>query len=67
MSLAQRIETLRKRHAQLESLLHSEEHRPMPNLVRLRQFKREKLLLKDRITSLVRDEEGGSAAQQGTA
>lgn len=67
MSLAQRIETLRKRHAQLETLLHAEEHRPMPNLVKLRQFKREKLLLKDRISSLSRDEYNGAVAQQGTA
>lgn len=67
MSLAQRIETLRKRHAQLESLLHDEEHRPMPNLVKLRQFKREKLQLKDRISSLARDVGDGAVTQQGTA
>ncbi len=54
MSLVQRIETLRKRHAQLEHLLHDEEHRPLPDLVRVHKFKREKLLLKDYIHALAR-------------
>lgn len=67
MSLAQRIETLRKRHAQLETLLHAEEHRPLPNLVKLSKFKREKLLIKDRISSLSRDADDMIGARQSTA
>lgn len=67
MSLAQRIETLRKRHAQLETLLHAEEHRPMPNLVKLSKFKREKLLIKDHITSLSRSSDDEVLARQSSA
>ena len=63
MSLVQRIETLRKRHAQLEHLLHEEEHRPLPDLVRVHKFKREKLFLKDHIHALARKTEDGDAQQ----
>lgn len=64
MSLAQRIETLRKRHAQLEHLLQVEEHRPMPDLVKVHQFKREKLALKDQMHELARTDDGEEIAQQ---
>lgn len=63
MSLVQRIETLRKRHAQLEHLLHEEEHRPLPDLVRVHKFKREKLFLKDHIQALARKTDEGDAQQ----
>jgi len=55
MSLAQRIETLRKRHAELEQQLHAEEHRPMPNLIKVKKFKRDKLILKDQMTALAHE------------
>ncbi len=57
MSLLHRIETLRKRHADLDTMLSDEEHRPLPDIVKLHQFKREKLFLKDRIFAMARDEE----------
>lgn len=63
MSLVQRIETLRKRHAQLEHLLHEEEHRPLPDLVRVHKFKREKLILKDHIHALARKTDETEAQQ----
>ncbi len=56
MSLLHRIETLRKRHSDLDDLLTEEEHRPLPDIVKLHQFKREKLFLKDRIFAMVQDE-----------
>jgi hypothetical protein len=55
MSLTQRIETLRKRHAQLEHLVYTEQQRPLPDLTRIYQFKRDKLQLKDQIVRLSRD------------
>jgi hypothetical protein len=63
MSLAQRIETLRKRHAQLEDQLKAEEHRPMPDIVKLHKFKRTKLILKDRIVALAHEDSAGEARQ----
>jgi hypothetical protein len=52
MSLIQRIETLRKRHSEVDHLLQDEEHRPLPDVVRVHQFKREKLKIKDEISKL---------------
>jgi hypothetical protein len=56
MSLVQRIETLRKRHAEIDTMLWDEEHRPLPDIVKLHHFKREKLFLKDRIFAMSRDD-----------
>ena len=52
MALKQRIEALRKRHSQIEALLHDEEIRPASDIVKIHQLKREKLFLKDEITRL---------------
>ncbi|MEM7441829.1 MAG: YdcH family protein [Pseudomonadota bacterium] len=47
-----RIETLRARHADLESQIAEEFHRPHPDDIRISELKREKLKLKDEITRL---------------
>lgn len=60
MSLSQRIETLRRRHANLDHKLLEEEHRPLPDIIKLHNFKREKLLLKDRIYAMTRVDVEGS-------
>ncbi|MEJ0063823.1 MAG: YdcH family protein [Alphaproteobacteria bacterium] len=64
MSLIQRIETLRKRHAELDGWLSEEEHRPLPDITRVRQFKREKLKLKDKIFSLAHADSDSNMGQQ---
>lgn len=64
MSLTQRIETLRKRHAELDTMLWEEEHRPLPDIVKLHHFKREKLFLKDRIFAMSRDDDAPEEKQQ---
>lgn len=50
--LMERIETLRARHADLESQLAEEIHRPHPDDIRITELKREKLKLKDEIVRL---------------
>jgi len=49
MALTQR---LKKRHSQIDHVLHDEELRPAPDILRLHQLKREKLQLKDEINRL---------------
>ena len=48
----ERIESLRARHADLDSQITEEGHRPHPDDIRLSELKREKLKLKDEITRL---------------
>lgn len=52
MALAQRIESLKKRHAHLDNMLHEEEIRPAPDIIELHKLKRQKLNLKDEIVRL---------------
>jgi hypothetical protein len=52
MALAQRIETLQKKHAEIDCMIHQEETRPLPNVIRLHEFKKEKLGIKDEIERL---------------
>ncbi|MDX9690397.1 MAG: DUF465 domain-containing protein [Proteobacteria bacterium] len=52
MALRQRIESLRKRHAEIENQLQSEESRPFLNEARIQKLKKEKLALKDEIGRL---------------
>lgn len=52
MSAIERLESLRTRHSQLERDLHDEVLRPMPSDETVRRIKREKLRLKDEMTSL---------------
>jgi hypothetical protein len=54
MSLLDRIETLRARHANLEQEIDRESHRPLPNTDAITDLKRQKLRIKDEIFSLER-------------
>jgi len=48
----EQIETLRRKHAELDAALEEEERRPMPDATVLQDLKRQKLALKDQIASL---------------
>ncbi|MFQ6550210.1 YdcH family protein [Aestuariibius sp. 2305UL40-4] len=50
-SLAARIAALSDRHDRLDQAIAEESRRPLPDLYKLRSFKRAKLRLKDEITS----------------
>jgi hypothetical protein len=52
MSLQSRLESLKTRHASLESLIASEDQRPRPDDTTLSRLKLEKLRLKDEIERL---------------
>jgi hypothetical protein len=54
MSLQDRIETLRARHASLEQEIDREIHRPLPNRDAVTDLKRQKLRIKDEIFQLER-------------
>jgi hypothetical protein len=54
MSLQDRIETLRARHASLQTEIDRETSRPLPNLDALADLKRQKLRIKDEIYTLER-------------
>ena len=43
------LDTLASKHAQLDSVIGEEMHRPMPDSIRLAQWKKEKLRLKELI------------------
>ena len=45
------IETLASKHAQLENVIFDEMQRPVPDTIRLAQWKKEKLRLKELIAS----------------
>jgi hypothetical protein len=53
MSVFDRIESLRSQHALLEEAIREETHRPHPDELRIHELKREKLRLKDEISSMV--------------
>jgi len=59
MSVQQRIDALRARHAELETQLVEENARPLPDSDRLHLLKREKLKIKE---EMVRLESGAPAA-----
>lgn len=60
MPLTARIESLKKRHTEIEQALHTEEARPAQDEVKINKLKREKLSLKDEIAKL--EEEQAKAA-----
>jgi len=53
MALQQRIESLKKRHADIDLKLSMEESRPAPDHVFLHQLKCQKLNLKDELNRLL--------------
>jgi hypothetical protein len=54
MSVQDRIEALREKHASLERALDEEIHRPLPNQEAVHDLKRQKLRIKDEIFTLER-------------
>ncbi|MBI2236218.1 MAG: YdcH family protein [Magnetospirillum sp.] len=52
MSLQDRIESLKARHAALESAIAEETRRPLPNEVQIGDLKRRKLKIKDEINRI---------------
>jgi len=60
MPLSARIESLKKRHTDIEDTLSSEEKRPAQDEAKIAQLKKEKLTLKDEISRL--EEEQSKAA-----
>jgi hypothetical protein len=47
-----RIHSLQQRHAQLEARIHAEATRPYPNPATVQRLKKEKLSVRDQMTSL---------------
>ncbi len=43
------VEELSSKHAALDALIDEEEHRPLPDIIRLHELKKEKLRLKDEL------------------
>ena len=54
MSVNDRIEALREKHAPLERAIDEEVHRPFPNQDAITDLKRQKLRIKDEIVQLER-------------
>ena len=54
MSVQDRIEALKERHASLERAIDEEVHRPFPNHDAITDLKRQKLRIKDEIFQLER-------------
>ena len=57
MPLANRIDSLKKRHTDIEAKLHNEKTRPSPDTNVIGKLKREKLSLKDEISRLYAEQE----------
>ena len=53
MALEQHIETLKKRHAELDTKIRAETARPLPDDLLLHHLKAEKLVVKDSISQLM--------------
>ena len=56
MSLQDRIEALREKHALLDRAIDEEVHRPLPNQEAIYDLKRQKLRIKDEIFQLERQQ-----------
>ena len=52
MSIRDRVDSLRARHAALEDQLENESHRPLPSSEELSRIKRAKLKIKDELMRL---------------
>ncbi len=52
MSLLDRVESLKAKHAALEAALEDETRRPLPNAVAIAELKRKKLRIKDELERL---------------
>jgi hypothetical protein len=54
MTIEDRVETLKAKHARLEHEIDEEVHRPLPDTVHLTELKREKLRIKEEIQRIGR-------------
>jgi len=61
MALEQRIQSLKKRHFEIDMKLLAEEARPAPDETLLHQLKREKLHLKDEMSRLINGDQRQAA------
>lgn len=52
MTMEDRVETLKARHARLEHEIDDEVHRPLPDQTHVTELKRQKLRIKDQIERL---------------
>ena len=52
MTMEDRVETLRARHARLEHEIDDEIHRPLPDTIHITELKRQKLRIKEEIARL---------------
>jgi hypothetical protein len=52
MTMEDRVETLRARHARLEHEIDEEVHRPLPDQIHVTDLKRQKLRIKEEISRL---------------
>ena len=43
------VEELESKHAALDAIIDQEEHRPLPDVIRIHELKKEKLRLKDKL------------------
>jgi hypothetical protein len=54
MTIEDRVETLKAKHARLEHEIDEEAHRPLPDTVHMTELKREKLRIKEQIQRIAR-------------
>jgi hypothetical protein len=54
MTIEDRVETLKAKHARLEHEIDEEAHRPLPDTVHMTELKREKLRIKEEIQRIAR-------------
>ena len=52
MTMEDRVETLKARHAHLEHEIDDEIHRPLPDTIHVTELKRQKLRIKEEIARL---------------
>lgn len=52
MNREEHLDELRRRHAELDDRLASEEDRPLPDTIAIAQLKKEKLAIKDEMAQL---------------
>lgn len=54
MTIEDRVETLKAKHARLEHEIDEEAHRPLPDTIHITELKREKLRVKEEIQRIGR-------------
>ncbi|GHF20254.1 hypothetical protein GCM10017044_13830 [Kordiimonas sediminis] len=53
MSIETHVESLANKHAEIEETISREEHRPVPDTMKLSQLKKKKLRIKEEMASLM--------------